>query len=291
MRSVSTEDLDASLKAYGITWDRAASLQRIKDDKAIYPLNQIEYSDAEVLIDMDSLGIKNNKRVLAASVFGDVSGFTAYIDKAAAENDAKAALRVLHAIRKEMASIVKHDFGGIRVQFQGDRVQALFHLPQGDEKRIAARAVDTAVALQSAMELVIKKLLPEASELGIATGSSVGTTLVSKLGTHGHRDRICIGDSVEDAATYQEGSAGGEIAIPAAIQLHLDEDLQKLFVWNSDRELYIATNLTQDKVERAHKAAMFKQTVHVASGAEGAYVGSHATTGSRSFVPSRSFAE
>jgi class 3 adenylate cyclase len=291
MRSVSTEDLDASLQAYGITWDRAASLQRIKDDKANYPLNKIDYSDAEVLIDMDSLGIGNNKRVLAASVFGDVSGFTAYIDKAAAENDAKAALRVLHAIRKEMASIVKHDFGGIRVQFQGDRVQALFHLPQGDEKRIAARAVDTAVALVSAMELVIKKVLPEASELGMAVGSSVGTTLVSKLGTHGHRDRICIGDSVEDAATYQEGSAGGEIAIPADIHLHLDEDLQKLFVWNADRALYIATNLTQDKVERARKAGMFKQTVHVVSGTQGAYVGSLAAAGSRSFVPSRSFAE
>jgi class 3 adenylate cyclase len=291
MRSVSTDDLDASLKAYGITWDRAASLQRIRDDKANYPLNKIEYSDAEVLIDMDSLGIRNNKRVLAASVFGDVSGFTAYIDKAAAESNAKAALRVLHAIRKEMASIVKHDFGGIRVQFQGDRVQALFHLPKGDEKRLASRAVDTAVALQSAMELVIKKLLPEASELGMAVGTSVGTTLVSKLGTHGHRDRICIGDSVEDAATFQEGSAGGEIAVPATVHLHLDEEVQKLFVWNADRELYVATNLTQDKVERARKAAMFKQTVHVASGAQGAYVGSQAIAGSRSFVPSKSFAE
>jgi class 3 adenylate cyclase len=291
MRSVPTEDLDASLSAYGITWDRAASLQRIRDDKANYPLNKIEYSDAEVLIDMDSLGITNNKRVLAASVFGDVSGFTAYIDKAAAGSNAKAALRVLHAIRKEMASIVKHDFGGIRVQFQGDRVQALFHLPQGDEKRIAARAVDTAVALQSAMELVIKKLLPEASELGMAVGASVGTTLLSKLGTRGHRDRICIGDSVEDAATHQERSAGGEIAVPATVHLHLDEDLQKLFVWNADRELYVATNLTQDKVERARKAAMFKENVYVASGAQGTYVGSQSTAGSRSFVPSRSFAE
>jgi class 3 adenylate cyclase len=291
MRSISTEELDASLQTYGITWDRAASLQRIRDDKANFPLNRIEYSDAEVLIDMDSLGITNNKRVFAASVFGDVSGFTAYIDQAVEDNEAKTALRVLHAIRKEMASIVKHDFGGIRVQFQGDRVQALFHLPQGHEKRIAARVVDTAVALQSAMELVIKKLLPQASELGMAVGTSMGTTLVSKLGTHGHRDRICIGDAVEDAATYQEGSAGGEIAIPASIHIHLDEDLQKLFTWNADRELYIAVNLTQDKVERARKAGMFKQTVHVSSGAQGTYVGSLAAAGSRSFVPSRSFAQ
>jgi len=56
---------------------------------------------------------------------------------------------------------------------------------------------------------------------------------------------------VEDGATYQEGSAGGEIAIPASIHMHLDEDLQKLFTWNADRELYITVKLTQDKVDEA----------------------------------------
>ncbi|MBZ5489890.1 MAG: hypothetical protein LAO76_03045 [Acidobacteriia bacterium] len=291
MGAVSTEEMDALLVEHGINWDRTASLQRLKDDKAMYPLNQIEYSDAEVLIDIDALGITNNKRVLAASVFGDVSGFTAYIDKAVGENSGKTALRVLHAIRKEMASIVKHDFSGLRVQFQGDRVQALFHLPQGDEKRIVARAVDTAVALHSAMELVIKTLLPEAKDLGMAVGSSIGTTLVSKLGTRGHRDRICIGEAVEDAATFQESSAGGEIAIPSHFHKHLEEELQKFFLWNGDRRLYVATNLTQDKVERAGKVALFKQTVHVATGLGGARVTSQPSVGSRSFVPSSSFAE
>lgn len=291
MGDVPTADMEALLEQYGIDWDHETSLQRVRDDKTLYPLNQIEYSDAEVLIDIDSLGITNNKRVLAASVFGDVSGFTAYIDKAVGENNGKTALRVLHAIRKEMASLVKHDFSGVRVQFQGDRVQGLFHLPNGDEKRIAARAVDTAIALQSSMELVIKTLLPEAKDLGMAVGSSVGMTLVSKLGTRGHRDRICIGEAVEDAATFQEGSAAGEIAIPSQIHEHLEEELQKLFTWNPDRSLYIAANLTQDKVERASKGALFKQSVYVASGLGGARVTSERTTGSRSFVPSSSFAE
>jgi class 3 adenylate cyclase len=291
MSGVGIEDMDTLLEEYGIRWDREASLQRLKDDKATFPLNRIEYSDADVLIDMDALGITNNKRVLAASVFGDVSGFTAYIDKAATENKGKDALRVLHAIRKEMASIVKQDFGGVRVQFQGDRVQALFHLPKGNEKQIAERAVDTAIALQSSMELVIKKLLPEAAELGMAVGSSVGTTLVSKLGTHGHRDRICIGDAVEDAAFLQEGSAGGEIAIPSNIHQHLDKELQDLFIYNRERGSYLATNLTQEKVERARKASLFKQTVHVAASVEGARITGQASLGSRSFAPSRSFAE
>ena len=126
------------------------------------------------------------------------------------------------------------------MQFQGDRVQALFHLPQGNDERIAARAVEAAIALQSSMELVIKKLLPESRDLGIAVGVSIGTTLVSKLGTRGHRDRICIGDAVEEAAAIQEGSAGGEIAIPSNIHEHLDEDLQKLFAWNSARGLFLS---------------------------------------------------
>jgi class 3 adenylate cyclase len=288
---ISTEEMDQLLAEHDIDWDREASLQRLKDDKLIYPLNHIDYSDAEVQIDIDALGITNNKRVLAASVFGDVSGFTRYIDRTMADDDGKAALRVLHAVRKEMSAIVRHDFSGIRVQFQGDRVQALFHMPKGDEKRIAARAVDTAIALQSTMELVIKKLLPEAKELGMATGISIGTTLVSKLGTRGHRDRICIADAVEEAARYQEGSAGGEIAVPESVHEHLDEELQKLFVWNKDRGLYIGTNLTQDKVERARKAGLFKQSVYVASGAAGASVSSQPTPGGRSFVPSSSFGD
>lgn len=124
MNAVSTEEMDELREEHGIAWDRAASLQRLKDDKLIYPLNRIKYSDAETLIDIDSLGITNNKRVLAASVFGDVSGFTNYIDSAG-DDDVKTALRVLHAIRKEMSAILRHDFSGVRVQFQGDRVQAL----------------------------------------------------------------------------------------------------------------------------------------------------------------------
>lgn len=286
---VSVEEMDDLLKDYDIVWNQAASLQRLKDDKATYPLNQVEYSDAEVLIDIDCLSIKNNKRVLAASVFGDVSAFTTYIDNAVANDGAAAALRVLHAIRKEMAAIVQDDLGGLRVQFQGDRVQGLFHLPQGDDKRIASRAVEAAVALQSSMELVIKKLLPQADDLGISVGVSIGTTLISKLGTRGDRDRICIGDAVEEAAAIQEGSAGGEIAIPSNIHEHLDEELQKLFAWNSDRGLFVATNLTQEKVERSRKAKLFAQTVYVASGTRGARVSSQQAAGSRPLVPSRSY--
>ncbi len=289
--SVTTAEMEELLESADIVWDRDASLKRLKDDKLTYPLNRIEYSDAEVLIDIDSLGITNNKRVVAASVFGDVSGFTAHIDKASTDEKRKKSLRLFHAIRKEMAAVVRKDFKGVRVQFQGDRVQAFFHLPQGQEQSIARRAVETAIGLQSSMELVIKELLPEAKSLGMAVGIDIGTTLVSKLGTHGHRDRICISDAVEEAARHEEGSAGGEIAISESIYTQLEEEVQKLFKYNRDRSLYLAANLTQDKVERARKASLYRQTVYVTAGAAGTSISSQASAGSRSFVPSSSYGE
>ena len=287
--SVTTAEMEELLESADIVWDREASLKRLRADKLVYSLNRIEYSDAEVLIDIDSLGITNNKRVLAASVFGDVSGFTAHIDQASSDEERKQALRLFHAIRKEMAAVVRKDFNGVRVQFQGDRVQAFFHLPQGDEKSIARRAVQTAIGLQSSMELVIKNILPEAKKLGMAVGVEIGTTLVSKLGAHGHRDRICVGDAVEEAARHQEGSPEGEIAISQSIYTQLEEEVQKLFTYKKDRSLYTAANLTQDKVERARKASLYRQTVHVSAGAVGTSISSQASTGSRSFVPSSSY--
>ena len=35
--------MDELLEEVGISWDREASLKRLKDHKALYPLNQIEY--------------------------------------------------------------------------------------------------------------------------------------------------------------------------------------------------------------------------------------------------------
>src|SRR6266566_8861336 len=79
---VSSDDLDALLKSHGLTWNRDASASNVEDDKKHFPLKDIGYSSAEAPIDLDDLSISNNKRVLGASIFADVSGFTGYIDAA-----------------------------------------------------------------------------------------------------------------------------------------------------------------------------------------------------------------
>jgi class 3 adenylate cyclase len=143
--SVAKSELADLLMRYEVDWDEDASLQRLKDDRDLFPQIKAEMSGAETAIAFDELSFFNSKVVEGASLFGDVSGFTAYIDGAATTSDQKEALRVFHAIRLEMARVVKDDFDGVRVQFQGDRVQALFHLPEDDAPGFCDEAVRAAV--------------------------------------------------------------------------------------------------------------------------------------------------
>ena len=143
--------------------------------------------------------------MLAASLFADVSGFTKYVEQHEQTEEQEAAIRVLHAIRREMSRVVQDDYGGLRVQFQGDRVQVLFHLPRGDWRGIARQAVEAAIGLQSSMERTLKACLREqAASLHLAIGIDMGATLVSRLGVRAYRDPICLGRAVECAAELEE---------------------------------------------------------------------------------------
>jgi class 3 adenylate cyclase len=293
IKKINQETLDSLLEKYGLSWNRDASEERIKEDKKRFPLKDIEYSSANSLINIDALGITNNKRIPAASVFGDVTGFTAYIDSAETEDKQREALKVLHAIRKEMATVVKTDYDGIRVQFQGDRVQALYHLPKDDESKIAEESVDAAVGLQSSMEKTIKEVLPESNHLKLAVGVDLDITLVSKLGSHAHRDRICLGKGVEDAAKYEEKCSAGQIGVSTRIYNNLPDRLKKHFSYSKSVGCYVADDLTADKVERAQKAshAVAGAPAFIQSDRLGTRVSVQESQDARMVKPARSFGE
>lgn len=291
INSVSRQKLDELLEEYGLDWDREASRERVVEDKRNHPLKDITYSSANELIDLDSLSIRNNKRVLAASIFGDITGFTAYIDSTKTEDDKREALRVLHAIRKEMATVLTVDYSGLRVQFQGDRVQGLFHMPKNEEEEIATEAVEAAIGLQSSMEKTIKKKLPEANELHLAVGIDLDTTLASRLGTRAHRDRICLGQPVENAAAYEESCSAGQIGISERVYTALPERLSEHFSFDKEAGCYVANNLTADKLERAAKASAYSggAPLFIRSNVSGISISNEESQGARSITPSSSW--
>jgi class 3 adenylate cyclase len=291
LESISKSDLDDLCEAYGIDWDREASGERIDADLEKYPLKDIYFGDAEVLIDIDALSITNSKRVFAACVFADVSGFTGYVDDAETDEEKEEALRVFHALRKEFAQVLTQDFNGVRVQFQGDRIQAFFHLPKEDAKAIARKVVKAAVAVQSSMETSLKECLPEASQLSVAIGVDMGTTLVSKLGSRGARDRICLGEAVEAAAALEERISGTQIGLATVVYDQLPEEQQKLFTWEKTACGYVASGLTAEKLERAERAAALKTgaPLFLAAANSGIRISNENGADARSVTPAKSF--
>ncbi len=227
------------LHIYGIKWRPGDRMQHLLKEKRRLSLASITTHAEAPLTNLKDLSILNNRRMFAASLFADISGFTRYIAKAEKNGTQAQALRVLHAIREEMACIVRQDFSGFRVQFQGDRVQALF---LGKEQKVAQRAVQAALGLQSSIEGPIKECIPQAHPLHVAIGIDLGWTLVSRLGVRKYRDPICIGASVERAAAFEEASDGGQIAISRRLYQALSADLRCHFKHNKEAHCYIASN-------------------------------------------------
>ena len=162
-------------------------------------------SDVKEIIDKSSVSLSNTKRAFGVSLFADVDGFTAYIEGlTASEKDPVEAVRVFHTLRGELRDSVVQDFDGLRVQYQGDRIQALAYRPVGDQEAIALKAIQ----LASALITVAEEVVPEATSvteppLPVAIGLAAGEVLVTKVGQHGSPDLMSIGGSTATAATIE----------------------------------------------------------------------------------------
>ena len=249
--------LQVFLDGLGIAWSPDGCRTSVEADQASFPAASAGVHATTEKIVFDDLSYSNSKIVDGATLYGDVSGFTAYIDGATTDDERKKALRAFHAIRREMAAVVKRDFNGVRVQYQGDRVQGLFHLPADDRAGISNEAVRAAVGLQSSFENVLKSLLPEIASLGIAVGVSRGTTIAAKLGQRGNRDRICLGSEVRRAERNEERVDKEQIGISQNVKDNLDADLAEHFTWDATSGCHVATGLDYQTLDLAASARAY----------------------------------
>lgn len=261
--SADQETLDRLCAEHGVKWNREASAKRVADSRAATPLSDIEYAGANERIDFSALSERNNKKIEAASIFADVSGFTQFVKDAEGDEEAQAAaLKIFHVIRKESMRVLCDDFEGVHVQFQGDRNQGILHVPKDDRAAICKAAVEAAIGLASSFEQVIKVELPEAAQLSLAIGVDYGVTLATRLGKRGERDNTCLGVAVENAALLEEGCAGSQIAISKTVYDALEEDLRQHF--EADGEHYVATDLTWEKIKSLEREELYESRGSVA---------------------------
>lgn len=140
-------------------------------------------------IDYAELMPSNTIRMPLASMYADLSGYTNFIDNAVATGAIHDAVRALYVIRAEFQNVVEADFGGRKVRFIGDCIQAI--IAEGsnsktDDRDSVASAAKCAGGLHSSFGLC-KTTLGGLDELGLAVGVELGMTPVSRIGIRGDR--------------------------------------------------------------------------------------------------------
>jgi class 3 adenylate cyclase len=249
------DDLEALVDEYGWDFDPKVSEERIRDELDKWPLSRVGLTGIEGPIDKEALGLANSKRVDAAIVFADIDGFTAYVDDASeSDKDVEEAVRAYHVIRSEMRAVAVEDCEALRIQYQGDRIQAALLLPVNDDCAIAERVVDLGAGLNASVVHTLPEVIGDAA-LPLAIGAAFGTNYVSRVGEHGDRDILCVGIPNEKAASIQLALDGGQFGIDETTFDLLGSNLQRHFKWSEAKDCYIATELTSDALARSVAAA------------------------------------
>lgn len=264
--SMTQDGVDAVVDKYGLTWSLDKSRKRIEDDLNYTPLDKVGVSKATANIDKDRLSLTSSKLNDAASLFGDVDGFTGMVEAAVTDDEKERMIRRFHVMRAELRHVTVQDFDTLRVQYQGDRVQALRHMPCDDERDRALRAVRLAAAWQSSMEETITATLDDITGAHLAVGLDVGPTIVSKLGEHGNRDMICLGKPVRRAAKIQGKLDGDEVGISDALRNLLPQRVADLFRWDQSKNAHVVRGLRYNAVVLAEEAEKLDRSNDASNG-------------------------
>ncbi|HEX8482990.1 MAG TPA: adenylate/guanylate cyclase domain-containing protein [Allosphingosinicella sp.] len=187
------------------------------------PLNSIDYA---------SLSPGNSIRMPVASIFADLGGYTAYIDRCLAAGRPEAAVRALHVLRGEFHNVLKRDFQSRKVRYIGDCMHGIlaFGAPSNvDLARTTVEALKCAGGLYSSFELV-QRMLGGIDDLGLAIGVEVGTTPISRIGIRGDRGvRVASSTATIQSQIEQERIVGSGLALGPEAFGHLSFSARRHF--------------------------------------------------------------
>jgi hypothetical protein len=238
----------------GIDWSVEASRDRLAADLEKWPIQRFKVSGASEQIDPGSLSHSNSKLVTAAVILMDIDGFSAYVDEAETDTIKRDAILALDAIRQEMRDVLKTDFNGVRVQYQGDNMIGFVHMPAGDEEKIATAAAEIAAGMQASMTQTLPEIVPDIAKLDVAIGVSMNDTVVACLGQYAKRNALVLGPAATEAEKIQARLDGRETGVDSTTYQALPEWMQELYTWDLTKKAYVAGDLDASKLARVQDA-------------------------------------
>jgi len=191
-----------------------------RDDMETNPIGSFEFTRPTPPLsnlDISALTPGNSRRLEAMSLYADIDGFTAYVDKHI-EDNAEDVVRTLHVLRAEMDAVV-NGFGGRKIRFIGDCLHGL--MAEGtayetDTEVSISTAVICTGAIRSSFDLCLEKLAEkdiDTDGLGIQIGMEFGVSAISRLGMKGSRIRCAVSRSILASEDEQLRCGASETAI------------------------------------------------------------------------------
>ncbi|MBX3357315.1 MAG: hypothetical protein KF745_02695 [Phycisphaeraceae bacterium] len=212
-------------------WDEQSSRDRVEQHS--FEDEEIEVADLARTMDFANLSTKQVRRAEAAHLYADVPNFhAAVLDAGADKQKQKKLIRAASVLRKVQSDLLKapeiigDDQIG-RIQLQAARLHALCYKPYSDEAQRALRAVVMGITLNTYMYDVFNGVFDDVRNFQSAVGVAAGTSLIANIGTHGDRERICLGSSANLAAKVL--GAGNTVTVTEEVYDHLPESLQARF--------------------------------------------------------------
>jgi len=183
-------------------------------------------------IDFAALMPSKSIRMGLMSIFGDIDGFTKYVDECIAHQRIGEMVSNLHVIRSELAATLSEDYFGRKVRFIGDCIHGLLAEGTSQETDASASvvsAVKAAGGMRSSFELCQEEL-DGIDNLGIAIGLEFGETPITRIGIRGERSVRCsVSRAVSRSEELQGGCTGDQTAIGPTALSHAPASIKKLF--------------------------------------------------------------
>ncbi len=202
-------------------------------------LSDMTFEDATSKINFSRLSRKKNKQITAGILYGDLRGFTKLFNVSG--NNLDNLSLVLKEVYKEFdAAIEEKD--GVRVQFQGDRIVAIFNSFTDEPQLDIIRMFEAALILKNKINAISDTYSEELGnkKLKIGIGLCYGEYYATRLGLRSYKDNIVLGFTAAKGDKAEDEHADDqEIAVTKEFKEKVDELKDE-----SDKSQVILNSLT-----------------------------------------------
>lgn len=227
--------------------------EKVEDEANSLNIKDIVFENVTKKLSFKHLSLKGtNKRLEGGVLCADIRGFT----KLFHNNDQNLddLFEVMEEIYFIMGSVI-NDYDGTVVQYQGDRILAVFNDCNGQSDNSIMRMLETAFMLNSKIQnlndnYIIQQKLNN-KKISIGTGCSFGKVIATRLGLNANKDNLILSESYKKANTSEDKYADSdEIVIWKTIKEFIDDTVNE-----SETPKYLAL---EESFESINKTGFYK---------------------------------